>query len=186
MSAPAGEALHELSAEQTEEARRLVNDVIEHGQLPGIHVECLSCYDLDVVTKDVPAHERGHRWFYITIKPTAKNPWTSFILLSAFEIGSDYIKVPLGSLLGRVSEIENHLGHVDEIAGDLATAAGRIQTMRERGKTTSDVLHSVERSSNKQLNALRELAADPRTWSPISETARLFATAECYGKREGE
>jgi hypothetical protein len=182
MSTPSAE----LSAKQTEDARQLINDVIQRGQLPGIHIECLSCYDLNVRTKDVPKHEPGHRNFYITLKPTAKNPWTSFILLSAFEPGSDYIKVPLGSLLGRVSEIESQLGQVDEIVGDLATAAGRIQTLRERGKTTSDVLHVVERSSNKQLDALRELAADPRTWSPISETAILFAAGECYGKRGSE
>ncbi|MFC5437115.1 hypothetical protein ACFPME_11135 [Rhodanobacter umsongensis] len=163
-------------------ARSLVNDAINEGQGSGVHVELLSCFDLDVQTETAPPHTSGVRSFLIRIDSTEADPRTHFVWLHAAEPGSDHIRVPVGALLGRVAKLEREMGDIDGVAGDMATAAGRSALLEREGRSTAGLLRGVERNSNGQLDALRALAADPATWPLIGAGAVLAGAWECRKK----
>jgi hypothetical protein len=163
-------------------ARSLVNDAINEGQGGGVHVELLSCFDLDVQTDTAPPHAPDVRSFLIRVDATQADPRTHFVWLHALEPGADHIRVPVGALLGGVAKLEREMGDIDGVAGDMATAAGRTALLRREGRSTAGLLRGVERNSNGQMDALRALAADPRTWPLIGVGAVLAGAWECRKK----
>ncbi|QDE38446.1 hypothetical protein FIV34_04135 [Luteibacter pinisoli] len=164
-----GDALSPPDAAAT---RDLVNQVIrgrlrnglEHGQV----VTLRSRHDLGEAA-DAPGHSPGHRHFEVALRVSHPEPMVASVILGAYEPGSDYVRVPVGQLLGAVSALETNLGVIADIAKSICADASHAERREYRRS-----LREIERTENARADALRALAADPLTWPEISPQAFIY------------
>ena len=163
----------QATPEETQDIVQVFNEYVARGgAYPGVHVRLLSCHDWDA-PKDAPRHSSGHRAFQITLAASPRNPDGLSVFLTAYEPGSDHVRLPFDIALGATRKVEEQLGTVSDYADD--HRRGRWTTREHR--EAYDALTGAEKASNGALDALRAAVSDPANWPPIGTAATVFATA---------
>lgn len=163
--------------------RDLVNDIIsgrlKNGGEFGQEVALRSCHDLDEV-RGAPPHAPGHRHFDIAVHLAHPSEGVAVVRLSAFEPGSDYIRVPVDMLLGTVAATESNLGAVRDIADSVCDTASHSERRDIRRS-----LREIESAENERADAFRAMSAQPTNWPLISGRAFICArVVALYGAKK--
>lgn len=173
-----------LTQPDTAAVRDLINDIIagrlKNGGEFGQEVVLRSCHDLGEA-RGAPQHSPGHRHFDVAVYLAHPFEGVAVIRLSAFEPGSDYIRVPVDMLLGAVSATESNLGMVRDIADSITELSSHADRRDYRRS-----LREIERVENERADEFRAMAAQPSNWPAIS--GRAFVNARVVavygGKKE--
>jgi hypothetical protein len=158
-----------LTQPDTAAVRDLINDIIagrlKNGGEFGQEVVLRSCHDLDEA-RGAPPHSPGHRHFDLAVHLSHPEAAVALLRLSAFEPGSDHIRVPVDVLLGTVSATESSLGAVHDVADSVCDTSSHSER-RDLRRT----LREIERAENERADAFRAMAAQPSNWPAISGRA---------------
>lgn len=173
-----------LSAPDAAAVRDLINDIIagrlRNGGEFGQEVVLRSCHDLEE-SPGAPAHSPGHRHFDLAVHVSHPQPMVAVVRLSAFEPGSDYIRVPVDTLLGTVSATESNLGAVRDIADSVCDTTSHSER-RDLRRT----LREIERAENERADEFRAMAAQPSNWPSISGRAFIHGRVVALYAASGE